>query len=236
MASLNQATRGWVAGIDGCRTGWVAFKVVLPSLSSSVEIIDVVATLRRRPSSLLYLTIDIPIGLLDRSRACDRAAKKLLGRPRGSSVFATPCRSALSAVNHANASAINARATGRGLSRQAWGIASKIKQVDDEVTPEFQQWFFEVHPEVCFWALAGGHAMEYRKKTQAGVNERVDLLRNCFPSIEEHLKDRPIGVAKDDLLDAAAAAWTALRIHAGVAQSVCNPERDDKGLSLTIWY
>ncbi len=236
MASLNQPTRGGVAGVDGCRAGWVAFRVALPSLSTSVEIIDLPAVIRRRPADLLYLAIDIPIGLLDCSRACDKTARKLLGRPRGSSVFTAPCRSALSAVNHGTASATSARITGRGLSRQAWGIASKIKQVDDEITPECQQWIFEIHPEVCFWALARGRPMKYRKKTQAGVNERVDLLRSSFPNIDEDLRDRPIGVAKDDLLDAAAAAWTALRIHDGVARSVCNPERDDKGLSLTIWY
>jgi len=28
------------------------------------------------------------------------------------------------------------------LSQQAWGIASKIKQVDDAITPERQQWAF----------------------------------------------------------------------------------------------
>jgi len=108
--------------------------------------------------------------------------------------------------------------------------------VDDAITPECQQWAFEVHPEVCFWALAGGPPMAHRKKIEAGVEKRLGLLRSVFPDIDRHLQNRPSGVAKDDLLDAAAAAWTAIRISGGEAQQVCKPECDSKGLMAGIWY
>lgn len=226
----------YVAGIDGCRGGWVAFKVELPPLITSVEVIDLAALLRDRPPDLACLGIDTPIGLLDGSRACDKAARKLLGQPRGSSVFPAPCRASLAANNHADASAINLRLTGRGLSQQAFGIVPKIGEVDDAITPECQQWAFEVHPEVCFWALAGGRPMTHRKKITAGVDERLALLRTVFPDIERHLLHRPAGVAKDDLLDAAAAAWTALRLRRGQALQVCEKEHDGRGLAAGIWY
>jgi predicted RNase H-like nuclease len=122
------------------------------------------------------------------------------------------------------------------LSRQAWGIAAKIKEVDDSITPERQQWAFEVHPEVCFWALNGQRPMAYNKKTEAGRNERLNLLHTVFPDIQQHLLNRPAGVGKDDLLDAVAAAWTALGRHRGEASCVCSPERDEKGLAVAIWY
>jgi predicted RNase H-like nuclease len=93
-----------------------------------------------------------------------------------------------------------------------------------------------VHPEVCFWALAGRRSMVHNKKTDAGVTERLDLLRTVFPDIQRHLSNRPSGVGKDDFLDAAVAAWTALRMHRGEASHVCTPERDEKGLALSIWY
>src|SRR5258705_13925476 len=125
----------FVAGIDGCRGGWVSFKVDLSSLNTSVELIDLSSILKGKPDDLAMLGIDIPIGLLDGSRACDKAARKLLGQPRGTSVFAAPCRASLSESNHAAASATNRRITGRGLSQQAWGITSKIKQVDDAIAP-----------------------------------------------------------------------------------------------------
>jgi predicted RNase H-like nuclease len=225
-----------VASVDGCKGGWVALKVELPSLDASVELVDLPLILRSKPPDLACLGIDIPIGLLDGSRACDRAARKLLGQPRGSSVFPAPCREALAAQNHADASAINLRVTGRGLSQQAFGIAPKIKQVDDAITPECQRWAFEVHPEVCFWALAGRRPMAHRKKIPAGVDERVALLLTAFPDIERHLLHRPSGVGKDDLLDAAVAAWTALRLHRGEARQVCEPEHDGRGLAAGIWY
>jgi predicted RNase H-like nuclease len=226
----------FVGGVDGCRAGWIAFKVDLPSLITSVEVIDLPALLRKRPLELACLGIDIPVGLLDGSRACDKAARKLLGQPRGTSVFAAPCGAALTAKTHAEASAINRQKTGRGLSQQAFGIGLKIKQVDDAMTPDRQQWAFEVHPEVCFWALNGQRPMAHNKKTKEGAAERLAVLSPIFPEIARHLGSRPPGVGKDDLLDAAAAAWTGLRRHRGESSCVYTPERDAKGLEVTICY
>lgn len=226
----------FVAGVDGCRAGWVAFKVEVLSFTMSVEVVDLPAWLRERPPDLACLGIDIPIGLLDGSRVCDKAARKLLGQSRGTSVFAAPCRAALSAKTHATASATNLRITGRGLSQQAWGIAPKIKQVDDAITPGCQRWAFEVHPEVCFWALNQHRPMAHNKKTKEGTAARVVLLRRVFPQVETHLANRPRAVGADDLLDAAAAAWTALRWHRNEAECVCTPEHDEKGLAVTIHY
>src|ERR1035438_675717 len=145
----------FVAGVDGCRAGWVRFAVEVPLLAISVDVVDLAELLRNRPSDLACLGIDIPIGLIDGSRACDKAARKLLGQPRGSSVFPAPCRAALGAQTYAEASEINRQKTTRGLSQQAWGIAPKIKQVDDAITSDCQRWAFEVHPEMCLGARRG---------------------------------------------------------------------------------
>jgi predicted RNase H-like nuclease len=72
----------FVAGVDECHAGWIAFKVELPSFATSVEVIDLPPWLRKRPPALACLGIDIPIGLLDGSRTCDKAARTLLGQPR----------------------------------------------------------------------------------------------------------------------------------------------------------
>jgi predicted RNase H-like nuclease len=226
----------FVAGVDGCRAGWFCFKVEVTSLATSAAVIELPSLLKNRPSDIACLGIDIPIGLLDGSRGCDKAARKLLGQPRGTSVFAAPCRAALTATKHAEASAINRQRTGRGLSQQAFGIGAKIKQVDDAITPDCQQWAFEVHPEVCFWALNGQRPMKRNKKSREGVAERIALLGTVFPDIRQHLMNRPAGVGKDDLLDAAVAAWTALRRYRVESSCVCSPERDAKGLEVTIYY
>ena len=78
--------------------------------------------------------------------------------------------------------------------------------------------------------------MAHGKKTKAGITERLDLLRCVFPDIEHHLQNRPASVGKDDLLDAAIATWTALRICNGKAKQVCEPERDANRSETTIWY
>jgi predicted RNase H-like nuclease len=226
----------FVAGVDGCRGGWVRFAVEMPSLATSVDLVDLAELLRNRSSDLACIGIDIPIGLIDGSRACDKAARKLLGQPRGTSVFAAPCRAALSATTHAAASQINRDKTGRGLSQQAFGIIRKIKQVDDAITPDCQQWALEVHPEVCFWALNQHRPMKYNKTKKDGEAERIALLRSVFPQIDRHLANRPCRVGADDLLDAGAAAWTALRWHRHEAECVCTPERDEMGLETTIRF
>jgi hypothetical protein len=47
--------------------------------------------------------------------------------------------------------------------------------------------------------------------------------------------NRPSRVGKDDLLDAAAAAWSALRRHWDEASCACTPECDEKDLATTIY-
>lgn len=78
--------------------------------------------------------------------------------------------------------------------------------------------------------------MPHRKKIPAGVDERLKLLRTVFPDIDHQLQRRPSGVGKDDLLDASAAAWTALRLYREQALQVCEPELDGRGLAAGIWY
>jgi len=116
------------------------------SLATSVEVVDLPRLLRNRPSDLACLGIDIPIGLLDGPRACDKAARKLLGQPRGSCVFPAPCRAALQVETYEEASAINRQKAGRALSRQARRIVPKIRLVGNVIIPDCQQWAFEVPP------------------------------------------------------------------------------------------
>jgi predicted RNase H-like nuclease len=222
--------------MDGCKAGWIAFKVDIASRATTLELIDLPCILQRRPSGLAGLGIDIPIGLLDGSRTCDSAARQLLGWPRRNSVFSPPCREALTAKSYSEACVVNSRVTNKKMSQQAWGIAPKIKQVDDAIRAEGQNWVYEVHPEVSFWAMAGERPMENRKKLAAGHNERLDILRPVFDQIDVLLAQRPSGVGKDDLLDAAAAAWSALRIVRGEGQRVSAEQEDSLGLRACIWY
>lgn len=226
----------FVVGIDGCRAGWVSFHVEIATRVATVDLVNLVELLRDQPNGLLALAIDIPIGLLEVPRPCDLAARKLLGQPRGSSVFPPPCRAALAATTYADACRINSLHTGRKISRQAFGIVPKIREVDEAMTPFAQDWAFEVHPEMCFWALNESRPMLKGKKSASGKAQRLSLLRTVFPEMDIHIKSRRPGIEADDVIDAAAAAWTALRHSEGRARQVCPPEVDARQISATIWY
>ena len=114
----------FVTGVDGCKAGWVWFKLY-DSGETESALVDLIDVLQRRPEGLRSFAIDIPIGLPNGPRTCDKAARKLLGQPRGSSVFSPPCRETLSAVDYADACRINEAQTGKRISRQAWSIAPK---------------------------------------------------------------------------------------------------------------
>ena len=48
----------FVAGVDGCRAGWIAFKVEVPAHATSVEVVDLSAWLRERPPDLACVGIE----------------------------------------------------------------------------------------------------------------------------------------------------------------------------------
>ena len=115
-------------------------------------------------------------------------SRRLLGK-RGSSVFAVPCREALSARTYRQACRINQRILGVKLSIQTWNIAAKIREIDTWLctNPKLQPKIRESHPELCFWALAGGHAMSYPKKRQrvlkSGMAYWKTIVRKPAPSL-----------------------------------------------------
>ena len=96
----------------------------------------------------------------------------------------------------------------------------------------------EVHPEVSFRDMAG-RPMSFHKSLQAGVAERLVLLRCHFPNIvDSTVRTRVCGPPHpglDDVLDAVAAAWTARRLIHGKATPLGGCEKDPEGYPMNIW-
>ncbi|MEN8260586.1 MAG: DUF429 domain-containing protein [Pseudomonadota bacterium] len=229
-----------VAGADGCRAGWV---IACQNLASNKIGWDVVPCLRdflHRPAVPVVLAIDIPIGLPERgSRECDLEARRMLKRPRSSSVFPAPIRSLLAAESYREASARRFRLEGKRVSIQSWNIVPKVREVDLLLLENaaLRSIIRESHPELCFFAMAGGSAMVHAKKSPAGRRERELLLRRQFgDSVGDALADRTrLKCAADDILDAFSVLWTARRIHKGEAVTVPrNPGVDACGLPMEI--
>ena len=231
-------------GIDGCKAGWVY--VELDDQGQwSLDVVKTEALAEIASNSRLAL-IDIPIGLLEGDgphRQCDVEARKVLGWPRSSSVFAAPSRQAVYAHGYREACDRNFAALGRKISRQAWNIAKKIAEIDQLLIHNtgLQRRMRECHPEVCFWALNNGQAMQHNKKHLAGRVERLNVLAYYLPKASEILEKglhrfRRKDVAADDIVDAMVCAVTAKLGFDCLSMLPMEPVRDAQGLSMEIVY
>jgi len=245
--SLQSSQPFTVAGVDGCRAGWVVAlirattteqRLRYPLTIEDIWVSPHFADVLLRANNCVLVCVDMPVGLSDgpQPRACDVAARRLLGR-RASSVFTPPARPCLAATSYEQASRTHFECAGKKLSKQSFYIMDKIRQVDDLVTPAMQNRVREIHPEVAFYALNGDKPVEHSKKTLAGRNERIALLADAFPTAAEIISTtrKPGVVEADDILDALAAAWTAANAVIGQATTLPkHPESDRKGLRMEI--
>ena len=218
-----------VAGVDGCKAGWLAV-ILSPGRSPAVAVfrsfVDLVASL---PMDAI-IAVDMPIGLpefggkggrgpgdggavLSWGNVSRASSQSLRARP------SMPIRKSFTTVEawyagHRKASEV-ARTTStppRGVSIQAFGIFSKIREIDTPAAACGRicgNRIRESHPEVAFCRLNGGQAMSLPKKIKgtinpAGMEERKALL--CAHGYERSFLDQmpPKGAASDDFLDAAA--------------------------------
>jgi predicted RNase H-like nuclease len=232
----------WVAGADGCRGGWLEIRLDLVSDRLEYRLHQTAATLLGTDAERRVLAIDIPMGLSDgRPRACDLAARRELGA-RWMCVFHAPVRPALGARSYQEASAVSRRASGRRITRQAWGIFAKVREVDAILSrsPDLQASVREVHPELSWAEMRRGSPIPDGKRSPAGRAERRRLVAGWLGGLEGILGEvrahhpRRV-VADDDVLDAFACLWTAERIARGAARTLpSEPARDARGLRMEI--
>jgi predicted RNase H-like nuclease len=223
-------------GVDACRKGWAGIVLSTDSVPCGVfapTLVDVVARAQAL-APLDVIAVDMPIGLPDAGRrAADVEAKRLAG-PRRSSVFIAPVRPAAEAATYADAARINREMAGEGLSAQAYALVPRIIEVD--------MWVHiagitvvEVHPELSFAAMADG-PVPVSKHTWAGAMERRRRLDEVGIHLPDNLGEVGSSAGVDDVLDAAAAAWTARRYLTGRAVSVpAQPETFSDGWPAAIW-
>ena len=222
---------GRVAGIDGCKGGWVG--LALSEAETSAAAGPTIASVLASLGPVEVVAVDVPIGLARSGhRAADVAARGLLG-PRRSTIFPTPVRAALEAATLADAIAVSRAATGVGTSAQAYALRSRVLEVDAWARAAAVD-VREVHPEVSF-AVMAGRPLASSKKTWRGVHERLALLAANGIELPEDLGLAGDVAGVDDVVDAAAAAWTARRVAAGDAVSHPAPPEDLDGWPAAIW-
>lgn len=247
--TLDHASSDWVAGVDGCPGGWL---VVLRRLddpaTAHARLLPTFADVLALPEAPRIIAVDMPIGLPERSgiggRICDVAARANLGQ-RQSAVFAVPSRVAVMEGDYRRAcdAAFATSDPPRMVSKQAFNLFPKIREIDALMTPALQNRVFEVHPELAFWALNCERELDQPKKVKSrphdvGLELRKGLLAAAGYD-RAFLESRPFRSSEagaDDLLDAAVCSWTAVRLARGAARRFpADPSYDARGLRMEIW-
>jgi predicted RNase H-like nuclease len=249
----------WLAGVDGCRGGWIAAFVRPNGDEARVRIVPRFADVIGAPEAPAIVAVDMPIGLPERSpvkgRLAEGAVRALLGN-RKSSVFRIPSRSAVYASVATEPAdererfffackiARDTSEDGKAFAKQGFYILPKIVEIDLLLrgrSDDDTQRVFETHPEVVFWRLNRGHPLDTPKKVKGRVHEpgmefrRGLLIKAGLPAKEVNAPP-PDGAGPDDLLDALACAAVARRLHRGEAQPFPDPPpRDAFGLRMAIW-
>lgn len=226
-------------GLDSCPAGWIAVAIddagyldayIAPGIEAAVSLADTRWTVSA-------VVVDIPIGIPDAgARQADVLARRFIA-PRGGSVFPTPVRTALESASYPEAAAASLLAQGKSLSTQAYAIRDKILDVDGFVRAGGTR-VFEGHPEVSFRVLSG-EGIEHPKKSFAGMLLRHELLTAAGIKVPLSIEKELRGAKIDDILDAAAMAWTARRIATGDAgrfPPAIDAEHFSDGIDSTIWF
>ena len=222
---------GWVvAAANGRHVDWIAYPQPRRGPRDAFT-----RLLDEHPDATV--AVDIPIGVVDGSRRSDRAAQDFLregGRGTWQSIFPTPERAVVEAfeAGRSHAEAMTAqRTTGRpGTSIQAWNLIAKMLEVRDALRDRPGRRIVEAHPE-CSLRMLDASIGATSKKTGRGVGLRMRALAAVFDLPD--LADAPPGVPVDDLLDAAAVAWTAQRlVHRTATQLPGEPEAGEPVITI----
>jgi predicted RNase H-like nuclease len=207
-----------VVGVDGTKGGWVAIALEEGRFAEDF-LLRPIETDFDELGHATIIAIDIPIGF--GPRECDGAARAFL-RGAASTVFSTPAREVLA----------RPFGPGLGVSAQAHALGPRILHVTRLAESDAR--VYEVHPEVSFRAMNAGRPLAHRKKWAGGAVERGELLRAS--GIELVGLGPAASAPLDDVLDAAAAAWSANRIATGIARSLPSPPEEVDGRPVAIWY
>ncbi|GAB3420392.1 DUF429 domain-containing protein [Flindersiella endophytica] len=212
-------TRERVLGVDACKGGWIGIALGPDRIDAYVAPgIDELVVMADAEGGVTVVAIDIPIGPPDKGyREADVLAREEIGALR-SSVFMTPTRAALEARSYVVALEVCRKNGEKGISVQAFGLRKRIKEVEDW-SNEAKWRVVEVHPEVSFKELAG-KPLTASKHTWAGIECRRGLLAEAGIQLPADLGRAGRRAGVDDVLDAAAAAWTARRVAEGQARTL----------------
>jgi predicted RNase H-like nuclease len=217
-----------VLGVDAAgKLGWVGITLRGGRFESADLFDDLDAAVAHH--EFACIGVDIPILRGEAfPRPADKAARAFVGPVLAGSVFPAPPIHVFRAVTYAEAQLVARASIRQSISSQTFALQKRVLEAQLVMRDPRVH---EVHPEVTFAAMAGA-PLRVRKKTWAGHQLRRELLSAAGIVIPDDLGSAN-RVPVDDVLDAAAVAWTAHRIVRGLATRL--PE-DHPDCPDAIWY
>ena len=227
-------------GIDWMKPYWLA--AAIQGTEISIRKLSNIAEINEYYLTADAVLIDIPVGLPENKEENaarpDREARNYLPTDRKPTIFPVPCRQAVLIAEYTEASAENERVLDKKLSSTSHSFSKMIRQVDDFLA-EDSSWknrLVESHPEVAFQRLNGGNGLHHSKHTEAGIAERVAILRSHgmdpVPLFAEFTVKQ-----YEDVLDAVCLAVSAkLGCENGFQTIPANPSCDSRGLKMQMVF
>jgi predicted RNase H-like nuclease len=227
-----------LGGVTPCPGGWLVLPARLAGVTVIVEDPMVLTSLNEvldfKPK-FEAAAIYAPVGFEDEPRgpfrACDREAQQMIGWPRCVAVKPIPSRAALRAPTRDEARRIEPWLTNDDLRRFRW-----IREAEREFQPFHQRNWFAAHPDLSFLVLNGDVPLTSSPYQHDGVLERMNLIRNKLPGVEEAVMcTPPAGAGQVHLLQAAGLLWTARRAAGrAVNRLPVDPTWDESGLRMEL--
>jgi predicted RNase H-like nuclease len=227
-----------LGGIVPCPGGWLIVPARLAGVTVNAEEPEVVATLldvlEYKPkfdAAAIYAPIgfyEMPVGPY---RPCDAEARDMVGWPRIVGVKPMPSRAALRARTRDEAREIEPWLTNDDFRRFKWW-----REAEREFQPFHQRTFFAAHPDLSYTNLNGDVPLTTSPHHPEGVLERMQLLRDKMPGLEDVImRPPPVGAGQLHLMQACALVWTARRASGrAMSRLPMDPNWDDTGMRMEL--
>lgn len=227
-----------LGGIVPCPGGWLIVPARLAGVTVVAEepmcvptLLDVLEFKPKFEAAAIWA----PIGFHDEPqgpfRPCDAEARDMVGWPRRISIRPIPSRAALHAATREEALAIEPWLTRDDFRRFKW-----MREAEREFQPFHQRSFFAAHPELTFTQLNGDVTLTSSPYHEDGVLERMALIRDKMPGVEEIVtRTPPPGAAMVHMVEATGLLWTARRAAGRAMQRLpLDPNWDSTGMRMEL--
>jgi predicted RNase H-like nuclease len=155
----------------------------------------------------------------------------LIGWPRVVGVTPMPSRAALRARTREAARQIEPWLTNSDFRRFKWW-----REAEREFQPFHQRSFFAAHPDLSYTAMNGDEPLTTSPFHQDGVLQRVNLLRERMPGVEDVvMRVPPPGAGQLHLLQGCALVYTARRAAGrAISRLPMDPTWDEAGMRMEL--